>query len=219
MLHLPKNWSDFLKKETEKEYFKNLINFVEKEYSEKIIYPKHENIFKSLELCDLQNLKVVILGQDPYHNQNQANGLCFSVNEGEKLPPSLKNIFTEINNDIGKEITNNGDLSNWAKQGVLLLNSIFTVEAHKAGSHQNRGWEIFSDEIIKLISEKNEKIVFILWGNFAKNKKNLINTQKHFILEAAHPSPFSAYSGFFGCKHFSKTNEYLIKNNIQTINW
>jgi len=219
MLTIPQNWSEFLKSETDKDYFKNLLIFIEKEYKEKVIFPAQENIFKSLELCDLNKLKIVILGQDPYHNLNQANGLCFSVNQGVTLPPSLKNIFKEIQDDIGKPIPMTGDLSFWSKQGVLLLNSIFTVEQNKAGSHKNKGWEIFSDEIIKLISEKKDKIVFILWGNFAKSKREYIDKSKHLILEAAHPSPFSAHSGFFGCKHFSKANDFLTKNKIEIINW
>ncbi len=219
MLEIPKNWYNLLSQEINKEYYKNLMKFVENEYSTKTIYPKRENVFKALELCDLDNLKVVIIGQDPYHGENQANGLCFSVNEGVALPPSLKNIFIELKNDVGRELTASGNLSHWAEQGCLLLNAVCSVEAKKAASHQNKGWEIFTDNIIKSISEKKQNIVFLLWGNFAKNKRQLIDFSKHCILDAAHPSPLSASSGFFGCKHFSRTNDFLQRNKINPIKW
>lgn len=183
------------------------------------IYPALDNLLKAFELCDFNELKVVILGQDPYHGEGQAHGLAFSVPVGVDVPPSLNNIFKEIQNDLNIPMPNNGNLERWAQQGVLLLNSVLTVKKSQAGSHRNYGWEKITDQIIKIISEKKENVVFILWGNYAREKEHIIDNQKHLILTAAHPSPLSAYKGFFGCKHFSKANAYLKVNGIREIEW
>ena len=183
------------------------------------IYPTENDVFKTLNITPLNKVKVVILGQDPYHGSNQANGLCFSVNRGVKVPPSLKNIYKELKSDIGMEIADHGDLISWAKQGVLLLNSVLTVRKEQAASHKNKGWEKFTDAIIKQVSEKNENVVFLLWGNYAKNKGKHIDLNKHHVLSSAHPSPFSAYNGFLGNKHFSKTNAILTSLNKEPIKW
>ena len=212
------NWDIVLQDEYEKDYFINLVKFVNKEYQEKTIFPEKQNIFKALSLTDYENLKVVILGQDPYHGEKEAQGLSFSVPNDIKMPPSLRNIFKELKDDLNIERTNS-DLSDWAKQGVLLLNTVLTVEKDKAFSHKNRGWEVFTDEIIKEINEIDRPIVYILWGTPARNKKTLITNKKHFIVESVHPSPLSVSHGFFGSKPFSKTNEYLKKNNIEEIRW
>lgn len=185
----------------------------------KIIFPHEQDIFKAFELCEFEKLKVVIIGQDPYHGVGQAGGLAFSVSETMPLPPSLKNIFKELSDDIQEPILKNGNLEHWAKQGVLLMNSILTVESNKAGSHRKLGWESITDQIIQAISEQKNNVVFILWGNFAMSKMQLIDQTKHFVLTAAHPSPLSAYRGFFGCKHFSKTNTYLRKYQKKQIKW
>ncbi len=182
-------------------------------------YPPKTNVFRAFELTPFENIKVVILGQDPYHGEGEANGLAFSVNKGIKLPPSLRNIYKELEEDLGIEAPKHGDLSDWAKEGVLLLNSILTVEKDKPASHRNVGWERYTDSIIKEISEKKEHIVFILWGNFAQSKEYLIDRKKHIVIKSPHPSPFSARKGFFGSKPFSRTNQYLIRNNIKPINW
>ncbi|MDX9970829.1 MAG: uracil-DNA glycosylase [Candidatus Gracilibacteria bacterium] len=213
------SWKTLLSDEFEKEYFNNLIKFVKTEYKSHTIYPQGKNIFRALDFCPFENVKVVILGQDPYHGPSQANGLCFSVNEGIRKPPSLINIYKEIESDLKIKMPNHGNLENWSKQGILLLNATLTVRANQAGSHQKKGWEEFTDAIINIISEKKENIVFILWGNYAKKKGEIINKNKHLILEAPHPSPLSAHSGFFGSKHFSKTNEYLLKTGKNPINW
>jgi uracil-DNA glycosylase len=213
------SWKKALVSEFEKPYFKELSEFVREEYREKVIYPPSKDIFHAFNLCPFDDVKVVILGQDPYHNTHQANGLCFAVQEGTTLPPSLKNIYKEIETDLGVIPFQSGDLSRWANQGVLLLNSTLTVRAHTPGSHQKRGWEEFTDAVIKLLSEKKENLVFILWGNYAKQKGVIIDQTKHLVLEAAHPSPFSAHSGFFGCKHFSKANIYLKEKKKKEINW
>ncbi len=214
------SWKDALIEEFDKKYFKELLNHIENEYKIKKIYPNIENIFKTFELCPFDQIKVVILGQDPYHGEGQANGLAFSVNNGVKIPPSLKNIFKEIHNDLKIEIdSNDGDLTRWVKQGVLLLNSTLTVEDGKPGSHQKRGWEYFTNAVIEKLSNNRSKLVFILWGNYAKEKGKIIDKNKHLVLESAHPSPFSAYNGFFGNKHFSRTNEYLRNNGIKEIDW
>lgn len=216
---IQKDWKVLLKNEFEKEYFHELVKFLKTEYQNKIIYPKGENIFKAFEFTPPQDVKVVILGQDPYHGVGQAHGLSFSVPEGIAIPPSLRNIYKEIKDDLNKEIPTTGNLENWAKQGVLLLNATLTVEASKAGSHQNKGWETFTDAVIKQLSENYKNIVFMLWGNYAKNKGQIISTENHLILQAAHPSPFAAYRGFFGCKHFSKANDYLKTKNKSQIEW
>ena len=184
-----------------------------------IVYPPRSQVYRAFELCSLEDLSVVILGQDPYHGPNQANGLAFSVNKGEKLPPSLQNIFKELHDDLGIPIPRTGNLTSWAKQGVLLLNALLTVRANEASSHRNIGWEIFTNSVIKKISDEKTGIVFLLWGKYAQEKEFLIDTSKHFILKAAHPSPFSAASGFFGSKHFSKTNEILKREGKEPINW
>ncbi|MBD3748823.1 MAG: uracil-DNA glycosylase [Sphingobacteriales bacterium] len=220
-IQLESSWLALLKDEFEKDYMKSLKEFLKEEKKNRqMIYPKGSDIFKAFELTPFQNVKVVILGQDPYHGAHQAHGLSFSVQKGVKQPPSLQNIFKELANDIPDfEIPNHGDLTDWAKQGVLLLNVTLTVSAGKAGSHQNKGWESFTDKVIEILSEQREGLIFILWGRFAQAKENLINQEKHYIIKSAHPSPFSAYSGFFGSKPFSKTNEILRKLNKTEINW
>ena len=207
---------DFFKTET----FTKLSDFVREEYKSKKIYPKPKDIFKAFSLTPFSKVKVVILGQDPYHGDGQAHGLCFSVPEQVIVPPSLKNIYKEIESDLNvKKDFSNGNLESWAKQGVFLLNAILSVVANTPASHKGKGWEEFTDTVIKTISDRHEHIVFMLWGNYAKNKKVLIDKNKHLILEAPHPSPFSVHSGFFGCKHFSKCNEYLKTHNKKEINW
>ncbi len=216
---IDKSWAEILANEFNSPYFFQLKTFLIEEKQKYNIFPKGSQIFSAFNRTPFDKVKVVIIGQDPYHGENQANGLCFSVANGVKNPPSLINIFKELNTDLGIRIPKNGNLEKWANQGVLLLNATLTVRAHEAGSHQNKGWEIFTDSIIKHLSEKKEGLVFILWGNYAQAKQKLIDTSRHFVLKAAHPSPFSAYNGFFGCKHFSKTNEILIKQGKQPISW
>lgn len=214
------SWKNILQPEFEKLYFKELTNFIKSEYTNHTCYPKGKDIFAAFDFCSFEDLKVVILGQDPYHGPNQANGLCFSVKDGINHPPSLINIFKEISSDLDLEYPQSGNLEKWAKQGVLLLNATLTVRASEAGSHQKKGWEIFTDEVIRQISDKKENVIFLLWGGFAKKKKKLIDEKKHFILESGHPSPLSANRGYwFGNQHFSKTNEILQKNNISKIKW
>ena len=213
------SWDEILKDEYQKDYFKNIAMFVNKEYREKTIFPPKSNILRAFKLTDYDNVKVVILGQDPYHGINEANGLAFSVSKGVRLPPSLQNIYKELYNDLGITVSTNGDLEKWAREGVLLLNSVFTVEKDKPASHKNIGWEQFSDEVIKKVNEKNTPVVFILWGNFAKSKAKYITNPIHLVITSPHPSPFSAYSGFFGSKPFSRTNEFLRKNNMKEIDW
>ena len=212
------NWDDILKEEYNKPYFEKLMNFIEDEYSKYTIYPDKNNIYNALKLTPPDKVKVVILGQDPYINKNQANGLSFSVQPGIAIPPSLRNIFREQRKDLGIIQPNSGDLTKWAKQGVLLLNTTLTVRAGLSNSHQGKGWGIFTDSIIKYLGQK-ENIVFMLWGNNAKAKRKLIDSSKNLILEAAHPSPLSATRGFFGCQHFSKANNYLIEHNLSPIDW
>ena len=211
-------WDAVLKEEYEKNYFKNIAMFINKEYKEKIVYPPKRDILRALKLTDYNDVKVVILGQDPYHGENEANGLSFSVNEGIKLPPSLKNIYKELYDDLGITKTT-GDLTSWANQGVLLLNSVLTVLKDTPTSHSKIGWQEYTDAIIRKLNEREKPIVFILWGNYARSKKNLITNKRHYIIESPHPSPFSANSGFFGSRPFSKTNEFLKKNNIKEIEW
>lgn len=199
--------------------FKNFYNMIMKLYDEKTIYPLKENIFNAFKLTSFENVKVVIMGQDPYHGEGEAHGLSFSVQDNVKIPPSLQNIYKELYNDLGIPPKNTGNLTGWAKEGVLLLNSTLTVEKDKANSHQGLGWQYFTDCVIKVLNLSEKPIVFILWGNFARSKKVLITNPKHLILESPHPSPFSAYNGFFGSKPFSKTNDFLIKNNIKPIDW
>lgn len=212
-------WKELLKKEFETDYFNNIATFLHKEKdAHKIIYPPGNLIFNAFCLTHPNDIKVVILGQDPYHGPNQACGLSFSVPNGVKTPPSLKNIYKEIEQDLSTQINKNGNLEDWAKQGVFLLNASLTVEAGKAGSHSNIGWNIFTDNVIKIISSKYSNIVFMLWGNYARTKAQYIDSSKHLILEAAHPSPL-ARGAFFGCKHFSKCNNYLIEHKIKPIDW
>jgi len=214
------SWKRELEDEFSQSYFSDLTTFVKKEYQEGAVYPAPKNIFRAFELCPFDKVKVVILGQDPYHGEHQANGLSFAVEKGVRLPPSLQNIFKELESDLGSPLVHaDGDLSRWAVQGVLLLNATLTVQAHKAGSHQDRGWERFTDAVIRALSGKREHLVFILWGNYAKNKGAHIDRSKHLVIESAHPSPFSAHSGFFGSKPFSKTNEYLIAHGEIPIDW
>lgn len=218
-VRLEPSWKSALADEFEKPYFKTLATEVRKRYQERTVFPAPKHVFLSFELCTFDAIKVVILGQDPYHGKGQAHGLSFSVQDGIPVPPSLKNIYKELSSDIGKNIPTSGNLEHWAKQGVLLLNATLTVEESKPGSHQKLGWEIFTDEVIRTISEKKENVVFLLWGNYARAKRALIDEGKHLILEAPHPSPLSAHAGFFGSKPFSKTNEYLKKHNLQEIDW
>jgi len=217
--NLNNDWKELLEDEFSKPYFISLDSFLEKEYALKTIYPPKEDIFNALNLSSYKDTKVVIIGQDPYHEPNQAHGLAFSVKEGTKLPPSLNNIFKEISSDLGLYMGQNGDLTPWAEQGVLLLNNVLTVEKGKADSHKKKGWEIFTDKIITLLNEKDRPVVFIFWGNNAKRKKELVTNPIHLVLDGPHPSPLSAYHGFFGCKHFSKCNEFLIKNGLKPIDW
>ena len=213
------SWDNLLSDEYKKDYFKNLQKFIIKEYKNKTIYPKMSEIFNAFTKTSYDNVKVVILGQDPYHGEGEAEGLSFSVKVGIQKPPSLINIFTELKNDLGINPPNHGSLVSWAEQGVLLLNATLTVVKDNARSHAGHGWEIFTDEVIKLINKKETPVVFILWGSDARSKRSLITNKKHLIIESAHPSPLSAYRGFFGSKPFSKTNEFLIKNNIKPIDW
>lgn len=218
-VRIESSWKEKLASEFKKEYFQKLTAFVREEYLSKKVYPKPENLFRAFDLCSFEKTKVVIIGQDPYHGPRQAHGLCFSVQHGVQNPPSLKNIFKEIENDLGIKMSNSGDLTNWAKQGVLLLNATLTVLAHQASSHQGKGWEEFTDAVIKIISNQKENVVFLLWGAYAGSKADLINPKKHLILKAPHPSPLSAYRGFFGCKHFSKANKYLKEHGQKEIDW
>lgn len=213
-------WKLVLQDFFQKESWKELASFIRKEYSTKKVFPEGKNIFKALDLTPFSKVKVIILGQDPYHDEGQAHGLSFSVPTNIKIPPSLKNIYKEIENDLNiKKGFNNGNLENWAEEGVLLLNAILTVIAHNPASHRDKGWEEFTDFIIKTLSDQKDNLVFMLWGNYAKSKKCLIDSKRHLILESVHPSPFSARNGFFGCKHFSKCNKYLKENKMKEIEW
>lgn len=215
------SWSDFINEQQQQNYFKMLQQFIEQEQKlGKVIYPKEVDRFAAFKLTELKDTKVVILGQDPYHGEGQAHGLSFSVPAGVKLPPSLRNIYKELADDLEWELTpESGDLSHWAKQGVLLLNSVLSVEKANAGSHAKQGWEQFTDNVIKHVSDENEGVIFLLWGSYAIKKSNLIDSSKHHILTAVHPSPLSSYRGFFGCKHFSKVNKLLIEQKKTIINW
>lgn len=216
---IEETWKEVLKEEFEKDYFVNLTSFVRQEYKEKTIYPKASNVFNAFNLCPFNEVKVVILGQDPYHEPNQAHGLCFSVLEPTPSPPSLKNIFKEINLDLGIEPLESGDLTRWASQGVLLLNATLTVEAHKAGSHQGKGWEEFTDRVIFNLANRKSGLVFLLWGSYAQKKGEFIDQTKHLVLKSVHPSPLSAHRGFFGNHHFSQANNYLIAQGKLPIDW
>lgn len=212
-------FKEIIEDESKKDYYINLKKFVEEEYKNKTIYPERKNIYAALEKTPYENVKVVILGQDPYHGEGEAHGLSFSVCPGVKIPPSLKNIYKELNGELGCYIPNNGYLDKWAKQGVLLLNAVLTVEKDSPASHKGKGWEIFTDKIIEEINKKNEPVVFMLWGNFAKTKKNLLTNPKHLVLTSAHPSPFSARNGFFGNNHFKMANDFLEKNGCKPVDW
>jgi uracil-DNA glycosylase len=213
------SWKIRLKEEFLKDYFNKLTGFVRDEYQKYRIYPPGREIFSAFDFCPFDSVKVVIIGQDPYHGHGQANGLCFSVRDGVPFPPSLINIFAEIKQDLGKEIPKSGDLGRWAKQGVLLLNATLTVRASSPGSHQNKGWEQFTDTVIKKLSDEKEHLVFLLWGSYAQKKGQVIDTDKHLVLKSPHPSPLSANRGFFGNGHFSKANAYLRSRGMQEIDW
>ena len=219
MAAIANDWLDAVGEEFKKDYYRDLYQFVKEEYSKHVIYPASEDIFNALHLTPLKDVKVVILGQDPYHNVNQAHGLCFSVKPEVDIPPSLVNIYKELHDDLGCYIPDNGYLVKWAKQGVLLLNTVLTVRAHQAASHQGKGWETFTDAIIRAVDQEDRPIVFILWGRPAQNKKKMLHNPKHLILEAPHPSPLSAYRGFFGSKPFSKTNTFLQEHGLEPIDW
>ncbi|RRC91707.1 uracil-DNA glycosylase [Erysipelotrichaceae bacterium OH741_COT-311] len=213
------DWDTFLKTEFEQVYFKQLASFLKKEYQEKTVYPPKKEVFRIFQLCPYHKVKVVILGQDPYHQPNQACGMSFAVNKGVKLPPSLVNIYKEIRNDLGISTFHHGYLYDWATQGVFLLNAILTVEANKAASHRNKGWEIFTDHVIEHLNNRSDPIVFMLWGNFAKEKAKLISNPQHLVLTSAHPSPLSAHQGFFNNHHFSRCNTFLNKHYNKSIHW
>jgi len=216
---IEESWKFALADEFRSEYFENLVAFVKEEVVKHVIYPSGKDIFSAFNHTPLTAVSVVLLGQDPYHGPGQAHGLCFSVPDGVPPPPSLKNIFKELHNDLGIEIPRSGNLTKWTERGVLLLNATLTVRAHEAGSHQGQGWEQFTDQVIRTISDLRAGVVFLLWGKYAQNKISLIDTNKHFVLTAPHPSPLSAHRGFFGCRHFSKTNQILRENGLSEINW
>jgi uracil-DNA glycosylase len=214
------DWLDAIQPEFSKPYYKELFEFVKQEYSNTVVYPPADDIFNAFHFTPLSKVKVLILGQDPYHNVHQAHGLCFSVLPDQpEIPPSLQNIYKEINDDIGCEIPNNGYLKKWADQGVLMLNTVLTVRAHQANSHKGMGWEKFTDAVIQAVNEQDRPIVYLLWGKPAQSKIPMLNNPKHLILKAPHPSPLSAFRGFFGCKHFSQTNNFLIENGLEPIDW
>ncbi len=212
-------WNEFIQKEKQKEYYKKLTKFIENEYATKEVFPEYDKIFNAFNLCTFEDVKVVILGQDPYHDYNQAHGLAFSVQKGCKIPPSLRNIFKELHSDLGIEIPSHGDLTQWARQGVLLLNTILTVEAHKPLSHKNKGWEIFTDNVIRELNKDNKPKVFVLWGNNARKKASLIDNPRHMIIETSHPSPLGARHSFIGSKQFSKINGFLCKMGRDVIDF
>ena len=213
------SWDYYLEEEYDKEYFKELLNYVSLEYKNKVIYPKKNEIFNAFRYTDFDNVKVVILGQDPYHGPNQAEGLSFSVSNSVSKPPSLQNIFKELESDLGIPFPKNNSLKPWARKGVLLLNAVLTVEEHNPTSHKGKGWETFTDEVIKIINEKNTPVVFILWGSYARNKRDLITNKIHYVIESPHPSPYSANNGFFGSRPFSRANKFLKENGIEEVNW
>lgn len=219
MAMISNDWLPAARDEFKKQYYKDLYSFVNNEYHTRKVFPPADDIFNALHLTPLSEVKVVILGQDPYHNDHQAHGLSFSVKPGVEAPPSLQNIYKELQDDCGCYIPNNGYLEKWAKQGVLLLNTVLTVRAHEPASHQNKGWEQFTDAIIRAVNAKEEPVVYMLWGSPARKKKIMLNNPNHLILEAPHPSPLSAYRGFFGCKHFSRANEFLSERGLTPIDW
>jgi uracil-DNA glycosylase len=218
-VRISESWKNVLQAEFDKPYFAELAEFVRGEYRTKKIFPPASLIFNAFDQCSFDEVKVVILGQDPYHGDGQANGLCFSVNDGVRFPPSLVNIFKEIESELGKPAPASGNLTRWAQQGVLLLNATLTVQAHQAGSHQGRGWEQFTDTVIRTLAEQRENLVFILWGAYAQSKAGFVDANRHLVLQSAHPSPFSVYRGFFGNNHFIKTNNYLKEKGLKEIEW
>ena len=218
-VRIEQSWKRHLMPEFDKPYFVNLTNFVRDEYRTKTVYPPAKLIFNAFDQCPFDEVEVVIVGQDPYHEPGQAHGLCFSVNDGVEIPPSLQNIYKEIHDDLGKPIPRSGNLERWARQGVLLLNATLTVQAHRAGSHQGKGWEEFTDAAIRHLANERENLVFILWGAYAQKKGENIDTNKHLVLKSPHPSPLSAHRGFFGNKHFSKANDYLVAHGKKPIDW
>lgn len=219
MAAITNDWLEAIGDEFKKEYYRDLYNFVKDEYSKTVIYPPADDIFNAFHFTPLSKVRVLLLGQDPYHNENQAHGLSFSVQPGQDIPPSLQNIYKELNDDLGCYIPNNGFLKKWAEQGVLLLNTVLTVRAHQANSHKNRGWELFTDAIINAVNKQDRPIVYFLWGAPAQKKAAMLNNPKHLVLQAPHPSPLSAYRGFFGCRHFSACNDFLVKNGLEPIDW
>ena len=218
-VRMAEDWKAVIGEEFSKPYFEELISFVKQEYATSQVFPAGRNIFRAFDKCPFDKVKVVIIGQDPYHGDGQANGLCFSVNEGVPFPPSLKNIFKEVYDDVGAPIPTSGELDRWAEQGVLLLNSVLTVKAHNAASHAGHGWEIFTDAVVRAIAERKEGVVYMLWGSYAQRKGAIANPQRNLILHSVHPSPLSSYRGFFGCKHFSKANDYLMSIGQEPIKW
>ncbi len=219
MSEINNDWKDALAGEFKKEYYKRLFEFVKDEYSSFVIYPPADDIFNALHLCPLSRVKVVILGQDPYHEKGQAHGLSFSVPEGMDIPPSLQNIYKELHDDLNIPIPSHGNLEKWASRGVLLLNAVLTVRAHQAASHKGKGWEIFTDAIINAVNMQDRPIVYMLWGSYARKKKDMLTNPRHLVLQAPHPSPLSAYRGFFGCGHFGLANEFLIEHGEDPIDW
>ena len=219
MSAIENDWKEALSPEFKKPYYRKLYSFIQSEYKNHVIYPPAGDIFNAFHMTPLSEVRVVILGQDPYHEPGQAHGLCFSVHKGVDIPPSLRNIYQELNTDLGCAIPNHGDLSSWAGQGVLLLNTVLTVQAHRAFSHQGVGWEEFTDAAIRCVNLEDRPIVFLLWGRPAQQKAAMLSNPKHLVLKAPHPSPLSAHRGFFGCRHFSKTNEFLVKNGCEPIDW
>ena len=213
------DWQEILQPEFDKPYFEELTRFVKDEYNSTTVFPAGKNIFRAFDKCPFESLKVVIIGQDPYHGVGQANGLCFSVNDGVPFPPSLQNIFKEIKSDLGVDVPQSGNLDRWAEQGVLLLNAVLTVRAHEAASHAGRGWEQFTDAVVRIINERKQGVVYMLWGSYAQRKGQVADAQKNLILKSVHPSPLSVYRGFFGCKHFSQANAYLQSIGKNPIVW
>lgn len=218
-VRMAEDWKELLAEEFDKPYFNNLVRFVKEEYAQGVVYPSGANIFRAFDKCPFERLKVVIIGQDPYHGPNQANGLCFSVNDGVAFPPSLQNIFKEVANDIGVTMPTSGNLDRWAEQGVLLLNAVLTVRAHNAASHAGRGWEQFTDAVVRTVAERKQGVVYMLWGSYAQRKGAIVDGSKNLILKSVHPSPLSAYRGFFGCRHFSLANGYLKQLGKEPICW
>lgn len=218
-VRIAEDWKEVLREEFSKPYFDELVDFVKQEYASGVVYPAGQNIFRAFDKCPFDKLKVVIIGQDPYHGPGQANGLCFSVARGVQFPPSLQNIFKEVQSDIGTPVPESGELDRWAEQGVLLLNAVLTVRAHQAASHAGRGWEKFTDAVVRAIAERKQQVVYMLWGSYAQKKGAIADPQSNLILKAVHPSPLSAYRGFFGCKHFSEANKYLESVGKSPIEW